>query len=154
MEEVGVEVRRALRAAGVPDAGVLADLVRLWPEAVGPAVASAAWPQRIARDGTLHVATTSSVWAFELGRLEPEVREKLHRLLGDDTPDAIRFAPGHIPEPPLADDRTTREPLSPTDEERSLAASLSASIDSPELRQAVAQAAAASLAAARDDRVL
>ena len=30
------------------------------------AIAANAWPARIARDGTLHVATSSSAWAFEL----------------------------------------------------------------------------------------
>ena len=37
-----------------------------WPAAVGEAIARNAWPSRIARDGTLHVNTADSVWAFEL----------------------------------------------------------------------------------------
>ena len=44
----------------------LAELADRWPEAVGEAIARNAWPSRIARDGTLHVNTADSVWAFEL----------------------------------------------------------------------------------------
>ena len=53
MERLGDEVRGSLRAAGVPDAGLLADVVRVWPGAVGPGIATAAWPSRIGRDETL-----------------------------------------------------------------------------------------------------
>ena len=77
MERLDGSVRRALRGAGVPDAGVLAAVTRAWPDAVGPAIARAAWPQRVARDGTLHITAESSTWAFELGRLEEEIRAKL-----------------------------------------------------------------------------
>ena len=35
MERLGDEVRGSLRSAGVPDAGLLADVTRAWPEAVG-----------------------------------------------------------------------------------------------------------------------
>ncbi len=72
MERLDGSVRRALRGAGVPDAGVLAEVTRVWPEAVGPAIARAAWPQRVARDGTLYVNAVSSTWAFELARMEAD----------------------------------------------------------------------------------
>ena len=151
MERLDGSVRRALRGAGVPDAGVLAAVTRAWPSAVGPAIARAAWPQRLARDGTLHVTTVSSTWAFELGRMEAEIREKLRAAAGDATPPALRFAVGPVPAPG-EDDRPPRTAPSPTPEEHALATALSASIDDPELRDAVRRAAAASLAAARDDR--
>ena len=62
MERLDGSLRGALKSAGVPDAGALADVVRAWPEVVGDAIARAAWPQRIGRDGTLLVAATSSSW--------------------------------------------------------------------------------------------
>ena len=99
MERLDGTVRRALRGAGVPDAGALAAVTRAWPDAVGAAIARAAWPQRIARDGTLHVTTVSSTWAFELGRMEEDVRGKLRALVGDATPPSLRFAPGPVPSP-------------------------------------------------------
>jgi hypothetical protein len=146
-------VRRALRVAGVPDAGVLAEVTRAWPEAVGPGIARAAWPQRIARDGTLHVTAVSSTWAFELGRMAAEIGEKLRARLGDATPPAIRFAAGPVPAPgPQAADRPGR--LAPTLSDEAEAAALSASIEDPDLRAAVRRAAAASLAAARGNRAV
>ena len=151
MERLDGSVRRALRGAGVPDAGVLAAVTRAWPGAVGPAVARAAWPQRIARDGTLHVTTVSSTWAFELGRMQDEVRAKLEAALGDATPPALRFAAGPVPSPGQ-DPPSARPPISPTPAEHALADSLSSGIDDPELREAVRRAAAASLARGRDDR--
>jgi len=99
MERLDGSIRRALRVAGVPDAGALAAVTRAWPAAVGPGIAVAAWPQRIGRDGTLHVTTVSSTWAFELGRMEEDVRAKLHASIGEETPSAIRFAPGPVPAP-------------------------------------------------------
>ncbi len=151
MERLDGSVRRALRGAGVPDAGVLAAVTRAWPAAVGPAIARAAWPQRIARDGTLHVTAESSTWAFELGRLEEEIRAKLHAELGDATPPALRFAVGPVPSPG-ADDTAPPPVPPPTPDDEARAASLTAAIDDPTLREAVRRAAAASLAAGRDGR--
>ena len=51
----------------------LAELVERWPKVAGPGIARNAWPARIARDGTLHVATADSVWAFELGHRAAEI---------------------------------------------------------------------------------
>jgi len=153
MERLDGSVRRALRGAGVPDAGVLAAVTRAWPEAVGPAIARAAWPQRVARDGTLHITAESSTWAFELGRLEEEIRGKLRAELGDATPPALRFAPGPVPSPGADDDDPQPVPP-PTPEDDARAALLTAEIDDPTLREAVRRAAAASLSAARDGRAV
>ncbi len=153
MERLDGSVRRALRGAGVPDAGVLAAVTRAWPDAVGPAIARAAWPQRVSRDGTLHITAESSSWAFELGRLEEEIRAKLHAELGDATPPALRFAPGPVPSPG-ADDHDPQPVAPPTPEDDARAASLSSGIDDPALREAVRRAAAASLSAARDGRAV
>jgi hypothetical protein len=151
MERLDGTVRRALRRSGVPDAGVLAAVTRAWPDAVGAAIARAAWPQRIARDGTLHVTTVSSTWAFELGRMEDEVRGKLELALGDQTPPALRFAAGPVPSPE-ADPESVPSPVVPTAAEVAEATSLSSAIEDPQLRDAVRRAVAASLARGRDGR--
>jgi hypothetical protein len=151
MERLDGSVRRALRGSGVPDAGVLAEVTRAWPEAVGPAVARAAWPQRIARDGTLHVNTVSATWAFELTRMEADVRDKLAATLGASTPPALRFAAGPVPEPP-GPEHIPREPLATLPEDESVATDLAASIEDPALREAVRRAASAGLARGRGDR--
>lgn len=152
MERLDGTVRRALRSAGVPDAGVLAEVTRAWPAAVGPAIAAAAWPQRLARDGTLHVNTASSTWAFELGRMAEEVLAKLRPTLGEATPPALRFAAGPLPE--VGHVEVTPPKLKPTEADVEQAASMSASIEDPELREAVRKAVAASLAATRHDRAV
>jgi hypothetical protein len=153
MERLDGSVRRALRRAGVPDAGTLAEVTSVWPGAVGPAVARAAWPQRLARDGTLVVTTVSSTWAFELGRMEAEVRAKLETALGGPAPPALRFVTGPVPAPG-AEERTAPAPLAPSPAEEARAAALAAPIEDLELREAVRRAVAASLAAGRSDRGL
>jgi hypothetical protein len=153
MERLDGSVRRALRGAGVPDAGALAAVTRAWPEAVGSGIARAAWPQRIGRDGTLHVTTVSSTWAFELQRMEGEIRAKLEVAVGGATPPGLRFATGPVPSPG-AEAAAAPQELCPTPAEEAEAAGLSASIADPGLRDAVRRAAAASLARGRTDRAL
>ena len=150
MERLDGTVRRALRSAGVPDAGQLAAVTRAWPAAVGPAVAEAAWPQRLGRDGTLHVNTASSTWAFELARMSEQVLAKLRADLGDATPPALRFAPGPLPAAGPTERVSRRLETTAADAER--AAAVTAGIEDPGLRRAVRDAVAASLAAARHDR--
>ena len=153
MERLDGSVRRALRRVGVPDAGLLAEVTEAWPAAVGVPIARAAWPQRISRDGTLHVTVISATWAFELGHLEADLRERLRAQLGDRTPPALRFAPGPVPSPGGVE--RTVLPLPPaTAEEDAEARRLSAPIGDSELRDAVRRAVAASLVAARSDRGL
>ena len=150
MERLDGTLRRALRGAGVPDAGALAEVTRVWPEAVGEAIARNAWPQRVSRDGTLHVTCVSSTWAFELGRMEDEIRAKLRdRLAGEAPP--LRFAPGPVPSPG-AEEKAPFTLPEPRVDEVDEAASLTAEIDDPGLREAVRRAVVASLAAARADR--
>jgi hypothetical protein len=93
----------------------------------------------------------SSTWAFELGRMEAEIRAKLRPAVGDATPPVLRFAPGPVPSPGEPDAPPASAP-SPTPEEELHAASLTAAIEDDALREAVSRAAAASLAATRDGR--
>ncbi|MDX6493765.1 MAG: Dna[CI] antecedent, DciA, partial [Gaiellaceae bacterium] len=107
-QPIGGEVRRELSRYG-PAAG-MADIVRVWAELVGEEVARNAWPARIARDGTLHVHTSSSAWAFELGQLAPTILERLRETLPETSTSALRFAVGHLPEPePTAAERAGPE---------------------------------------------
>ena len=148
---IGGEVGRQLGRFG-PAAG-MADLLAAWPGAVGPQIASQAWPARIARDGTLHVAVSSSVWAFELTQLEQEIRARLTAALGELAPARIRFAVGHIPETG-SDPETEVKKSAPkvTGEQFAEGERVASSIADPHLREAVAQAVAASLADARNSR--
>ena len=150
MERLEGEIRSELSRFG-PQAG-LADVVARWPETVGPAIARNAWPARIARDGTLHVNTSSSTWAFELGQLAPRILEQLHGELGESAPKAIRFAPGHLPEPSSDEVGEARSEVpEPTPEALRRAAELAAGIEDEELRKRVERAASLGLSTAPDD---
>ena len=74
-ERIGDDVRRELARFG-PAAG-MTEIVRAWPGAMGDQIMRNAWPARLARDGKLHVATSSSAWAFELAQLESKLLARL-----------------------------------------------------------------------------
>jgi hypothetical protein len=120
------------------------ELLERWPPAVGEAIARNAWPARIAKDGTVHVNTSDSIWAFELGQRAVEIAARL------EVP-KVRFAPG--PLPATAEERRER-PLEPTREEEELARTLAASIGDEKLRESVQKAVRLSLARERRDRSL
>jgi hypothetical protein len=150
MERLEDSVRGELDRLG-PQGG-MPDLLAAWPDAVGPMVAANAWPARIARDGTLHVNTSSSAWAFELGQLAPTMLERLREELGESAPKALRFAVGHLPEPSvdaLAEART--DIPEPTAEALQRAADLVAGIDDEELRIRLQRAAALGFSAGPSD---
>jgi predicted nucleic acid-binding Zn ribbon protein len=150
VEPLGDEVRKELGRFG-PE-GDIGRVVEAWPEAVGATIARNAWPARIARDGTLHVATRDSIWAFELGQQAGRISERL----GELAPPAIRFTPGRIPEPgaPPAAEQPAKPRVEPDPEARKLAATLASEIGNEELRGLVERAVAASLARVTDDRPL
>jgi hypothetical protein len=150
-ERIGDDVRREFERFG--SAGAIADVVAAWPDAVGDQIAQNAWPARIARDGTLHVATSSSAWAFELGLLEETLGERLAGALGDRAPARLRFAPGRLPEgaPPEPEAGEKRGP-DVTPQHVQAGEELAATISDENLRKLVARAAAASLAKPPNDR--
>jgi Dna[CI] antecedent, DciA len=155
MDRIGSEVERELARSGGQPVLPLAAITAVWSEAVGAAVARQAWPLRVSRDGTLHVATSSATWAFELDRLAADVLGALASRLAHDAPKKLRFAVGPIPEPSAVESSTmpaSAEPPEPTSEEAAAAASAAAEIDDPELRELAARAARASLARARSGR--
>lgn len=156
MDRIDGEVRRELSRFGPMD-GLIVEIVRAWPAAVGDTVARNAWPARFARDGTLHVNTVSSTWAFELGRLAETILEQLRREVGEAAPPSLTFAPGPVPEPESTAPSTAaaRAPeVAP--EHRAEAARIASAIEDEELRALVSRAAATSLsrasAAPSDDR--
>jgi hypothetical protein len=155
MERLGDDIGRALGASGGGAVHAVSEITGVWPQAVGEAVARQAWPLRLGRDGTLHVATSSATWAFELDRLAPEIQERLTELLGPSAPAALRFRPGPLPEPARPPEEISAddpEPLEPAPETAAEAAALASSIADPALREMVEKAARASLERGRSDR--
>jgi predicted nucleic acid-binding Zn ribbon protein len=147
MDRVGDAVGRELRRFG-PAAG-MAPFVEAWPAAVGDVIARNAWPARLARDGTLHVHTRDSIWAFELKSRAEEIRGRL----GEQAPRRLAFAPGPIPEPLETPSEGARTSVPrPGPEHLAKAESLVRVIRDEDLRKVVAKAAALSLAKADNDR--
>jgi len=147
MEPVGDAVRRELGRFG-PAAG-MGPLIECWPAAVGPEIARNAWPARLARDGTLHVHTKDSIWAFELKSRAEDIRARM----GEHAPPRLAFAPGPIPEPAVtAPEPARKTPVMPRPEHVAEADSLASQIRDEELRKVVAKAASLSLASALNDR--
>jgi len=141
MDRVGNAVGRELARFG-PVVG-MAPLVEAWPAAVGPDIARNAWPARLARDGTLHVHTADSIWAFELKGRAEEIRARL----GEHAPRRLAFAPGPVPEPlERTSEGAAKAPVGPTPEHLARADSLVRAIRDEELRKVVAKTVAFSLA--------
>ena len=147
MERIGKDVERQLQRGGSGQALALSHVTSAWPGVVGDTVARQAWPSRLGRDGTLHVATTSATWAFELDRLAPEIHARLSAALGDETPSALRFRVGPVPEPgrPAVAASTPESPPEASAEVFLEADSAASAIEDPELRELVSRAARASL---------
>lgn len=153
MDRIEGELERELKGLGPPAAA--SGIARAWPAAVGEAIAQNSWPARVARDGTLHVATSSAAWAFELTQLEPTIATRLREALGDVAPTRLRFAPGPLPAAGEPDsERPDRQRPRPAAEELEQASKIASAIADEELRALVARAAAASLATARSGRHL
>jgi Dna[CI] antecedent, DciA len=113
------------------------DLADRWPAAVGEAIARNAWPSRVGRDGTVHVNTTDSAWAFELAQQATAIAGRL------GVP-AVRFAPG-----PLAGGEDARPPAGvalPSAEQSRAATEIAAAIEDESLREKVQKAVSLGLA--------
>jgi hypothetical protein len=144
VKHLGDEVKRELGRFG-PQGGI-GELLEAWPAAVGETIARSAWPARVARDGTLHVNTADSIWAFVLTNRAAEIAKRLGV-------ERVRFAPGRLPDPAEAGWGDSKPaPLKPSESLREEGARLAAGIEDENLRKIVARAAAASLAKGISDR--
>jgi Dna[CI] antecedent, DciA len=148
LETIGEAVAAELRRFG--PAGAIGEIVSAWPDAVGPAIAENAWPARCGRDGTVTVTTSSSVWAFELTKLEGDVRARLAERLAGKAPPRLRFVVGRLPERGAEEGVPSSSGGVPevTLEHRRAGEEIAAPVRNEELRALVARAAAASLARA------
>jgi hypothetical protein len=141
------DVQRELERLGPSSSGApVAELVAVWPSAVGLGIAANAWPARRSRDGTLVVHVSSSAWAQELTQLEASIQQRLGKLCTG----RIRFVVGALPEPgheSAPDVQVLADP--PTADEQDRAREIAAEISDSELRDAVTRAAALSLSRSR-----
>jgi predicted nucleic acid-binding Zn ribbon protein len=68
---------------------LLAEVQRVWPQAVGEVVAAQAEPTG-ERDGVLVVTCASAVWAQELDLMAPDLVGRINGLLGGATVRGLR----------------------------------------------------------------
>jgi predicted nucleic acid-binding Zn ribbon protein len=68
---------------------LLADVQRVWPAAVGEAIAARATPTG-ERDGVLVVSCEAAVWAQELDLMGPELVARINGALGTPAVRALR----------------------------------------------------------------
>jgi len=152
VKPIGDDVRREL--GRFPGAAGMAAIVAAWPGAVGDAVARNAWPAKLARDGTLHVSTSSSAWAFELTQLRGEVLPRLQKAVAAEAAvTALRFAPGRLPAVAMQAPLEASTAVPGTDPEALAEAErMAGSVGNETLRNLIQRAAAASLSKALSGR--
>jgi predicted nucleic acid-binding Zn ribbon protein len=80
---------------------LLAEVQRVWPDAVGPSIAAEARPSA-ERSGVLTVSCSASVWAQELDLMAPAILKQLNGLLRRGQLSRLRC----IAVPPPAEDRS------------------------------------------------
>jgi predicted nucleic acid-binding Zn ribbon protein len=68
---------------------LLAEVQRMWPSAVGEAIAADARPTS-ERAGTLTISCSASVWAQELDLMAPSILEHLNPMLRSGRIDRLR----------------------------------------------------------------
>jgi predicted nucleic acid-binding Zn ribbon protein len=75
---------------GLAPVSGLAALQRVWPQAVGDALAAQAHPSA-ERDGVVTVTCASAVWAQELTLMGPELTDRLNAALESEFVRELRF---------------------------------------------------------------
>jgi hypothetical protein len=94
MQSIGEVLFSVLKKRGMTSKLEENALVKLWPKAVGPQIASKTQPDCL-RNGTLFVKTISSVWVQQLHFIKEEIRSKLNELSGKSSIKEIRFLVGY-----------------------------------------------------------
>lgn len=133
-----------LKGLGMAERLREAEIWRLWPAVVGPAISSRAQPLRII-NGTLTVAVSSGPWMQELSFLKGMIREKLNERLGGEIVKEIVLKSGRVENaaPSPAEEAPPKKRL--TARQLAMIAEQSNAISDPETREAFAALMRASL---------
>jgi predicted nucleic acid-binding Zn ribbon protein len=117
----------------------------IWDTAVGRQIAAQARPVNF-RDGVLTVVVSNAPWMQQLNFMKKGIIEKINGTLGEELVKEIFLKAGR-PEPLEAEQRRPKRAIRPlTDSEKEHIARETASINDPELREAVAHLLATHLA--------
>ncbi len=96
LQSIGEVLSSVLKKKGMNSKIEENALLKLWPKAVGPQIASKTQPDCF-RGGTLFIKTVSSVWVQQLHFMKEEIRNKLNELAKRNIVKEIRFAVGYAP---------------------------------------------------------
>lgn len=96
LQSIGEVLSAVLKKKGMNSKIEENALLKLWPKAVGPQIASKTHPDCF-RGGTLFVKTVSSVWVQQLHFMKEEIRNKLNELAKRKIIKEIRFTVGYTP---------------------------------------------------------
>jgi hypothetical protein len=94
LQSIGEILFKALKRRGMAAKLEENALLKFWPKAVGPQIASQTQPDCL-RAGTLFIKTTSSVWVQQLHFIKDDIRVKMNELSGKEAIKEIRFSVGH-----------------------------------------------------------
>jgi len=131
-------LQKQLAGLGLADRLREVEIWRLWPDVVGPAVASRAQPLRII-NGTLTVAVSSPAWMQELRFLTAMMKEKLNDRLGAVLIKEIVLRPGTFEKAAHSAAEDEPEPLKVlSGQQKAFIAEQTAGIADPEIRAAFA----------------
>lgn len=90
---IGAAVNRLLRARGLEEAAVLADVQAVWVEAVGAEVAAHVSPVAL-HSGELVADVDQAAWATQVQLLSSTLLARLAEVLGPGAPDRLRVRLG------------------------------------------------------------
>lgn len=128
-------VQESLVSLGLAERLREAEIWRIWPEAVGAALACRAQPVRII-NGTLTVAVSSAPWMQELRFMTGMMKDKLNNCLGAEVVQSIVLKAGRISAPVVETPEEIPVPHSLTLQQAASIQEQSACIEDPETRQA------------------
>ncbi|GCF84559.1 hypothetical protein GSbR_11590 [Geobacter sp. SVR] len=117
---------------------------RIWPEVVGPAVASRAQPLRII-DGALTVAVSSGPWMQELSFLKEMIKQKLNARLGGEVVRDILLRSGKVAQPVVSAEESAPLKNKLTEHQLQMIEEQAATISDAETRRAFAELMKSSL---------
>lgn len=120
------------------------EIWRIWGEAVGPAIALRAQPNRII-NGVLTVVVSSGPWMQELSFFKETLKEKLNSRLGDSVIKEIVLRSGRVAVNDLSEERELPAPIKLTPDQLTRIERYAAEVIDPETRAAFAALMKASL---------
>ena len=145
---IGERLARYRGGRDAPAGSEVGALQSAWQEVAGPQAAANSVVVRRSRAGVVSVACASAAWAQELDARRDVLADRLIRAAAPVEVTAIRFVVGDHVIPAIPATRPRSGPA-PTEQERTLAATLFTEVMDSDLRERLVRAAAGQMAVGR-----